>query len=145
MKEKEVKKGNNIAAKAAAGTLIIVVLSIAILFMADKAISFRDINTKQEFRELVENYMMFVNIITLSMLLLSIYLIFIYLKDYLELKSKFTLGILLAVVSFMLFAITSNPTLHQFFGIYGKTGVFMLIPYIFATISLAILAWISSK
>jgi len=142
MMEKE--KRNDVAAKAAAGTLIIVVLSIAILFMADMAVSFRDIDTKREFKELVDNYMMIANIITLAMLMLSIYLIFIYLKDYLELKSKFTLGILFAVISFMLFAVTSNPMFHQFFGV-GKAGVFMLVPYIFATISLAILAWISSK
>lgn len=142
---KQTKKGNNVAEKAAAGTLIIVVLSIVILFMADKVVSFKDVNTRYEFKELVDNYMMFGNIITLSMLLLSVYLIFIYLKDYLELKSSFTLGVLLAVISFMLFAVTSNPMFHQFLGIYGKTGVFMLVPYIFATISLAILAWISSK
>ena len=145
MMEKEVKKENNVAAKAAAGTLIIVVLSIAILFIADMAVSFRDVDSRREFKEFVDNYMMFGNIITLAMLILSIYLIFIYLKDYLELKSKFTLGILFAVISFMLFAITSNPLLHQFFGIYGKAGVFMLVPYLFATISLGILAWISSR
>jgi hypothetical protein len=77
------------------------------------------------------------------MLLLSVFLIFIYLKDYLELKSSFTLGLLLMLVSLMLFAITSNPMLHQFFGVFGMFGIITIIPYVFATISLMILLKIS--
>ena len=87
----------------------------------------------------------FVSGISLVMFVLSIYLIYIYLKDYLELKSKFTLGILLAVISFMFFALTSNPMFHMVFGLFGREGIFTLIPLLFATISLGILAWISSR
>jgi hypothetical protein len=79
------------------------------------------------------------------MLALSIYLTFVYLKDYLELRSKFTFGILMAVIAFMMFAITSTPLLHWFLGIYGRPGMFSMVPYVFATISLAILAWVSSR
>jgi hypothetical protein len=142
---KQTKKGNNIAAKAAIGTLIILVISMSIFFIGNMAIPFRDFGSREEVREIMMNSMIITSIISLAMLVLSIYLIFIYLKDYLELKSKFTLGILFAVISFMLFAITSNPMFHVFFGLFGKEGIFNLIPLVFATISLAILAWISSR
>lgn len=139
------KKKNNPALKAAIGTFIIVFLSIAVFLIADTMFRFREFGSREEFRNLMENQMLLSTFISFAMLVLSVYLIFIYLKDYLELKKSFTLGILLAVVSFMLFAMSSNPILHWFLGIYGKNGLFMLIPPLFATISLAILAWISSK
>jgi len=47
--------------------------------------------------------------------------------------------------SFMMFSIGINPWLQLFFGVYGQKGIFSLIPIGLATLSLAILAWISSK
>jgi len=64
------------------------------------------------------------NSISTVMFFISIYLVFIYMKDYLQLRSRFTLEILLAVISFMLFAISSNPLLHMMLGIFGKQGIF---------------------
>jgi magnesium-transporting ATPase (P-type) len=145
MAKKERKKGNNVAVKAAIGTLMILVLSMIIFFIGDLMFSFRNFGSREEFGQIMMNSMIITSIISFVMLVLSIYLIYIYLKDYLELKSKFTLGVLLAVVAFMLFAITSNPVFHIFFGLYGREGIFKLIPLLFATISLAILAWISSR
>ena len=84
-------------------------------------------------------------VLSLMMLVMSFYLLFIYLKDYLQLKSKFTMGLIVAVFSFMLFAFAANPLLHMFLGVYGGQGLFPLIPYLFATLSLAILVWVSSK
>lgn len=145
MAKKEVKKENNVAVKAAAGTLIILILTVVLFFIGDMVFSFKDVDSRGEFQALLLNYAIIYIIFSFAMLFLSVYLTYIYLKDYLELRSKFTLGILLAVVSFMIFAISSNPLLHQLIGIYGKTATFTLIPPLFATISLAILAWISSK
>ena len=71
--------------------------------------------------------------------------IYIYLRNYLELKSKFALGIALAMVALLTFAITSNPLLLGFLGIYGNMGLFSIIPMFFAMIALGILAWMSSK
>jgi len=145
MVEKEEKKQSNTAIKAVAGTLIILVLVMVLFFIGDVLFSFKDVDSRGEFKTLLLNYAIVYMVLSFAMLFLSVYLTYIYLKDYLELKSKFTLGILLAVVSFMIFAISSNPLLHQLIGIYGKTATFTLIPPLFATISLAILAWISSK
>lgn len=143
--ERKTKKQNNVVVKAAVGTLILVFLSIAIFIIADLALPFKDVGSRGGFKELMIHNMLLTTGISLLMLILSTYLTYIYLKDYLELKSKFTLGILFAIISFMLFAITSNPLFHLVFGIYGKEGIFRLIPLVFATISLAILTWISSK
>ncbi len=156
----EAKKGkNNVALKAAAGTVLIVLLSMGILFAANMAFAFRDIDERIGPREECQpmpapgemaphepDLFFTLGTITSSlMLLLSIYLVYTYLKDYMELKSGFTLGVLSAVVAFMLFALTANPMLHFFFGVYGRFGVMQIIPYVFATVSLAILAWVSSK
>jgi len=145
MAKKEEKKQNNTAIKAAAGTLIILTISMAIFFFVNLAIPFRDFGSRDEVREIMMHSMIISSVISSLMLVLSIYLIYVYLKNYLELKSKFTIGILLAVISFMFFALTSNPVFHMIFGLFGKDGIFNLIPLLFATISLAILAWISSR
>ncbi len=79
------------------------------------------------------------------MVLLSLYLLFTYIKDYLQLRTKFTIGLIVSIFSFMLFAISANPILHVFLGVYGGRGIFSVVPYLFATISLAVLVWVSSK
>ncbi|NYZ77245.1 hypothetical protein H0O02_02930 [Candidatus Micrarchaeota archaeon] len=144
-KKEKTKKQNNVAVKAAIGTLIILVLSMALFFIGNMAMPFRDFVSREEFGQIMMNSMIITSIISLAMLVLSVYLIYIYLKDYLELKSKFTLGILFAIISFMLFAITSNPLFHMVFGLFGREGIFNLMPLLFATMSLGILAWISSR
>lgn len=146
-KEKEAKKEvkNNYSFKAAGFTLLVVILCIGIFFVADLLTPFRGLESREEFRALQESQFLLTNSISTVMFLISFYLVFIYMRDYIELRSRFTLGILLAVISFMLFAISSNPLLHVMFGIFGKQGLFALIPMAFATISLGILAWVSSK
>ena len=146
-KEKETKKErkNNYSFKAVGFTLLVVVLCIGIFFVADLLTPFRGLESREEFRALHESQFLLMNSVSTVMFLISIYLVFIYMKDYIELRSSFTLGILLAVVSFMLFAISSNPLLHMMLGVFGKQGIFELIPMVFATMSLGILAWVSSK
>ncbi|MCP4647602.1 MAG: hypothetical protein GY852_07690 [bacterium] len=146
-KEKEAKKEvkNNYSFKAAGFTLLAVLLCIGIFFVADAFAPLRSLETKREFLQLMESQFLLMNSISTLMFFISIYLVFIYMKDYLMLRSRFTLGILLAVISFMLFAISSNPLLHTVFRLPDKSGLFTLIPMVFATISLGILAWVSSK
>lgn len=145
-KEKEAKKEkNNYSFKAAGFTLLAVVLCIGIFFVADALAPFKGLESRRELEAVKQSSLYIMSSISSIMFLISAYLVFIYLKDYLELRSRFTLGILLAVISFMLFAISSNPLLHVMFGIFGKQGLFAIIPMAFATISLGILAWVSSK
>ena len=138
-KKENAKTRKDYTAAAALGTFGIIAASIIMIAVTDLVFPF--------WRGTISEMLMFLamNAVSMLMLALSIYLTFVYLKDYLELRSGFTFGILMAVVSFMLFAITSTPLLHWFMGIYGRPGMFSMVPYIFATISLAILAWLSSK
>jgi len=145
--------------KAGIGTLLIVLFSVGILLAANMMFAFRDIDERIGPRDQCQPrpapgevaprspdlFFMIGAVASTLMLLLSVYLVYTYLKDYMELKSAFTLGVLSAVVAFMLFALTANPMLHSFFGVYGRFGVMQIIPYVFATVSLAILAWVSSK
>lgn len=144
-KGKERGKGNNLAFKAGAGTVLLVLAAVAAYMVADVALSFKHIDTRAEARMIMEQQFVLTSLISLLMFLFSIYLIYIYLKDYLALRSGFTLGLLLMMFSFMMFSIGINPLLQLFFGVYGKTGLFSFIPIGLATLSLAILAWISSR
>ncbi len=141
-KTNETKKGAarmDYTVKAALGTFCIVAGAIALIMATSLFFPF--------WRGPISDLIMFsaTNAISLFILIFSVFLTFVYLRDYLELKSGFTFGLLMAVVSFMLFAITSMPLLQWFLGIYGRPGMFSIIPYVFAAISLAILAWLSSK
>ena len=144
-KEKRENPKNNFGNKAAIGTLLIIIFAIGIFVMADILFPFRGWESREEMHQLMQWGFNISILISSVMLLVSIYLVFIYLKDYLELRSSFTLGVLLALISFMLFAISWNPLLMSLFGIWGKPGVYSMIPMTFATISLLILAWISSR
>jgi hypothetical protein len=145
---------NDMTLKALGGTMLAVLLSVVLLMAANLAMPFRQLEpgtgpSGEPPVDLHEGPPQEVFLIhaalSFAMLLLSLYLFFIYLKDYLLLKSSFTLGLMLAIFSFMLFAVTANPLLHMFFGVYGRGGIFPLIPYLFATTSLAILVYVSSK
>jgi magnesium-transporting ATPase (P-type) len=148
-KGEEKKKKNNYTFKAALGTVALLVILVALLFVGDQFFSFRHADNMEEGERApppsANIYFDLMSILSLSMLLLSCYLSYIYLRDYLELKSGFTLGLLTAVIALMMFALTSNPLIHVLFGVYGRMGAFSLLPYLFATTSLAILCWLSSK
>jgi hypothetical protein len=136
------KEKNNSNVKAAVATLLIVFFSIAVFIVSDMLFPFRGF---AERKEVLQSGFFLTAAMSSIMLVLSVYLVYTYVKDYVELKSGFTLGVLSAVVAFMFFAITSNPLLQHFLGVYGKGGLFQMIPLFFAMLSLAILAWVSSK
>jgi len=143
MKKKKINKNSKdgYSLKAGIGTTVIVVGLIIIFLLINSIIPFN----RYDMRELMRNSFPLYIFLSSSLTVVSIYLMYIYLKDYLELRSRFTLGILFAIISFFLFAITSNPLLHAVLGIRENMGIFSFIPMIFAIISLAVLAWISSK
>ncbi len=138
---KKTKKENNVGTKAFFGTLSIVLFIILVLLLADLLVPFKKFdphfNPSQHFAIEI--------LLSMTVTILSIYLIYIYLKNYFEIKSNFALGVALAMVALLTFAITSNPLLLGFLGIYGNMGIFSLIPMFFAMISLGILVWLSSK
>lgn len=139
------EKRNNFTFKAIIGTILALVLSVGVFIVANMLLPFKRLGSRSEAIEVMQDIFMIHTSISVVMLIFSIYLFFIYLKDYFHLKSSFTLGLLLAIFSFMLFAVAANPLLHVFFGVYGARGIFSVVPYLFATISLAILVWVSSK
>ena len=143
------KTKNDLTLKAIGGAFLALIISLGMLLAANVAVPFKQLEPRGEPPAAPPGGMPEVFLIhaclSFAMLALSFYLFFIYLKDYLQLKSRFTIGLLLAVFSFMLFAIAANPLLHVFFGVYGRDGIFQLVPYFFASLSLAILVWVSSK
>lgn len=139
------EKGNDFTFKAAVGTILALLAAVGIFVIVDAALPFRQWGMRMELAQIMQNILLLHIALSTAMILLSLYLLFTYLKDYLQLKSRFTLGLLIAVFSLMLFAISTNPILLIFLGVYGARGLFTMIPYVFATIALAILVWVSSK
>jgi hypothetical protein len=146
----EKSKENNLTLKAFFGAVLALLISAGFLIAANAALQFRqfepgDLPPRSAPPNMFQAVFLTHTVLSVAMLILSFYLFFIYLKDYLQLKSGFTLGLLLAVFSFMLLAVAANPFLHVLFGVYGRDGLFQSVPYLFATISLGILVWVSSK
>lgn len=156
---------NNYTAMAAAGTILVLIFAVGMFLVINHLMPFKQMEPPSTFEnnspptfprargsgnatfesDSIRTIFLVHTLLSAAMLLLSIYLLFIYLRDYLQLKSKFTLGLVFAVFSFMLFAITANPLLMVFLGVYGGRGPFTIIPYVFATIALGILVYVSSK
>jgi hypothetical protein len=78
-------------------------------------------------------------------ILVILYLLYVHMKDYLTLHSKFTLGLVIFLFSFLLYALSSLPILHVFFGHFGMAGVFSFIPMLFSAIGLLVFAKLSNE
>ena len=84
--------------------------------------------------------------ITMINIALSSILIALYIDTYRKIKSDFTVGLIVVMFSLLVYAITSNPLLHQGFGYQGYgMGPFMIIPDLFSSIALGVLLYISMK
>ena len=78
---------------------------------------------------------------TLLVLLLGTYI-----DLYRKLKSEFTLGLILFSLILLLYAVSSNPLLQQFFGFWGiGLGPFAMLPDLFTTFALVILLYLTMK
>lgn len=67
-----------------------------------------------------------------------------YIRLYLDVRSKFTLGLLLAMFSLFIYAATSNPLVHALSGFcLSGLGPFAMIPDVFAAVALGILVYLS--
>lgn len=84
------------------------------------------------------------SIITTINMAFAVILIAGYIKLYSEVKSKFTLGLLLAMFSLFIYAATSNPLVHALSGFcLSGLGPFAMIPDLFAAVALGILVYLS--
>ena len=74
-----------------------------------------------------------------------IYLLYIHIKDYLRLKSSFTLGLIAFLASFLMYAISTLPEMHLLLGSYGRAAMISFVPMLFSAIGLLIFAKLSSE
>jgi hypothetical protein len=74
-----------------------------------------------------------------------LYLLYVHVKDYLALRSNFTLGLVAFLFSFLLYALSTLPVLHVFLGRFGTGGMFSFIPLLFSAIGLLVFAKLSSE
>lgn len=73
------------------------------------------------------------------------YLLFIHVRDYLRLRSSFTLGLIAFLFSFFLYAISTLPLMHMVLGPYGRSSMLSYVPMFFSAIGLLIFAKLSSE
>ena len=100
--------------------------------------------------ESVRPNMLLVNIkalITLGNLILLLCLLFIYAKNYGQIKSQFAMGLIAFIVLLIMQALTSNPFFHYTCG-YRRMytlGLFGILPDLFEFVALSVLLYISLK
>jgi hypothetical protein len=77
---------------------------------------------------------------------LLLFLLAIYFELYGQVKSEFTLGLIIYNLALLLYALTSNPLLHQGLGFAGfGLGPFAMLPDLFTLIASGILLYLSQK
>ena len=96
--------------------------------------------TFEKDRDTWESFLRVKSAITMINIVISILLIAIYIGIYRDVKSDFTLGLLIVMFTLLLYALTSNPLFHYMFGygVYGA-GPFTIIPDLFTTLALSVL------
>jgi hypothetical protein len=86
-------------------------------------------------------------LVTLGNLILLLGLLFIYVKNYEQIKSKFALGLIAFIILLMMHALVSNPLVPYMCG-YRRMyalGLFVILPDLFEFVALLILLYISRK
>lgn len=78
-------------------------------------------------------------------LVLVVYLLYAYLKDYLRVRTSFALGLVAFLFSFLLYALSSFPAIHLLFGFRGMAGLFSFIPLLFSALGLVIFVKLSNE
>ena len=79
-------------------------------------------------------------------LVIALVLILLYIEVYRDVKSDFTVGLMMVTMSFMLYALFSNPLIHSVFGFRAfGLGPFAIIPNFFAMIAMSTLVYLSLK
>jgi len=86
-------------------------------------------------------------IITLGNVILLLCLLFIYAKNYKQIKSKFALGLIIFIIFLLVQAFTSIPFVHFLWGFrhLHALGLLQIVSAWFEFVALAILLYISLK
>lgn len=92
-----------------------------------------------------ENNMSLILFLSLLNVGLAIYILYIYVKDYLSIRSSFTLGMVAFLFSFLLYALSSSPLMHTALGPYGIASTLSFVPMLFSALCLLIFAKLSSE
>jgi len=77
--------------------------------------------------------------------ILVIYLLYVYVKDYLSIKSSFTLGLVAFLFSFLLYALSSFPLMRMVLGPLGMASMLSFVPMLFSAVGLLIFAKLSNE
>ena len=95
-------------------------------------------------RVLMDIYLKVKTMISLVNVVLIISLMSIYYGIYRQIKSNFTMGLILVMLVLLMYALTSNPLIHVAFGYKAQgLGPFAMVPDIFTTFALGVLLYIS--
>ena len=97
-------------------------------------------------KEHFDSYVTIKSAVTLINIVIAVILIGMYIKIYREVKSDFTIGLIVVMFALLLYAISSNPFIQYLFSYRGfGQGPFILLPDIFTTIALSVLLYLSLK
>jgi len=77
-------------------------------------------------------------------IVLVLYLLYVYVKDYLRLRSNFTLGLVAFLFSFLLYAISSTPLFYML-SMRSFASTFSFVPMLFSALGLLIFAKLSNE
>ncbi|MGY5874833.1 MAG: hypothetical protein RTU30_03725 [Candidatus Thorarchaeota archaeon] len=95
-------------------------------------------------RVLMDMYLKVKTMISLVNVVLTISLMSIYYRIYRQVKSSFTMGLILVMLVLLVYALTSNPLIHVLFGFQAQgLGPFAMVPDVFTTFALGVLLYIS--
>ena len=95
-------------------------------------------------RVLMDFFLKVKTMVSLVNIVFIISLMLIYRGIYRQVKSQFTLGLIVVMLVLLMYALTSNPLIQILFGYHAQgLGPFAMIPDIFATFGLGLLLYIS--
>ena len=162
MKEKKLKnKDTNTDNLATLYTTALIILAFAVIIISSfllpgiQAVGMREsegrinlgsanVTNSHVFADL-NSYFTIRLILSIFNTLLVVYLLFLYVRNYLILRSGFSLGIVAFLFSFLLYALSEIPLVHGIFGPFGIAGVFSFVPMLFSAIGLIIFAKLGSE
>ena len=98
-------------------------------------------------RGFFEDFILIKTLLSTVNVILLVYLIHNYVSLYNEVKSQFSLGLIIMSLALFAFSVTDNPLFHLFFGLRGPGGLgaFTIIPSIFTLIAVLVLIYLSRK
>ena len=95
-------------------------------------------------RVLMDIYLKVKTMVSLVNIVFIISLLSIYSGIYRQVKSQFTMGLIIVMLVLLMYAFTSNPLVQILFGYHAQgLGPFAMIPDIFTTFALGLLLYIS--